>query len=119
MAVQRLSPPPLGLISKTPDDLKSDQEKGNVSEFNRVDLGNSSPSKEDVLKSLGQATKVAQAFDRRLCFRFREETELYQVEVLELDGDKERVVRKIPPDEVLNFIQHVKEMFGALIDVEA
>ena len=118
MAVQRLFSPPLGLRSTSSEDLRQVNERAESSSAYSGTHGNI-PSKEGIVKSLGQATKVAQAFDRRLCFRFREEIDLYQVEVLELDGDEERIIRKIPPDEVINFIEHVKEMFGALIDVEA
>ncbi|EFC92013.1 hypothetical protein Dpep_1989 [Dethiosulfovibrio peptidovorans DSM 11002] len=77
------------------------------------------PRKEEIKRSLAKAEEVAQAFDRQIRFRFREEADEFQVEVLEKDGSEEKVIRKIPPDSVINFIEHVQEMFGALIDVEA
>lgn len=77
------------------------------------------PGREEIKSSLAKAEEVAQAFDRQIRFRFREEANEFQVEVLEKDGSEERVIRKIPPDSVINFIEHVQEMFGALIDVEA
>jgi flagellar protein FlaG len=77
------------------------------------------PGKEEIKHSLAKAEEVAQAFDRQIRFRFREEADEFQVEVLEKDGSEEKVIRKIPPDSVINFIEHVQEMFGALIDVEA
>ncbi|NCC97630.1 MAG: hypothetical protein EOM02_12455 [Synergistales bacterium] len=75
---------------------------------------------EEIEEALQQAEKVASAFDRNIRFEYRKEADLYQVLVMEVGqkGD-DNVIRKIPPDEVVNFIEHVKDMFGALIDVEA
>nr|WP_321503123.1 flagellar protein FlaG [uncultured Dethiosulfovibrio sp.] len=71
-------------------------------------------------QALQQAERVASAFDRNLKFEYRKEADVYQVLVMEMDNKgHDNVVRKIPPDEVVNFIQHVKDMFGALIDLEA
>ncbi len=69
-------------------------------------------------EALKKAEEVARTFDRGLHFRFREEAGRYQVEVLDLNDDN-KVIRKIPPDDVVKFVAHVREMFGALIDVSA
>ncbi len=95
------------------------KEDGSASEYFEGSVRALSPDKEDVSRSMEVAERVAQAFDRQLRFRFREETDAFQVEVLEMNGSEERIIRKIPPDSVINFIEHVQEMFGALIDVEA
>ncbi|PIE54682.1 MAG: hypothetical protein CSA35_04750 [Dethiosulfovibrio peptidovorans] len=75
--------------------------------------------KESVRKALKQAEAMAQIFNRQLRFRFRDESELFQIEVLEMRGAEEKVIRKIPPDGVVRFVENVQELFGALFDVEA
>ncbi len=94
---------------------KDEKESGYVPDLEESSLS----SKEEISRSLEVAEQVAQAFDRQLRFRFRDETDGFQVEVLEFNGSEEKIIRKIPPDSVINFIEHVQEMFGALIDVEA
>ena len=63
------------------------------------------------------ANKVAKAFDRSLKFEYRKEANIYQVSVI--DTTKDEVVRKIPPDEVVRFMERIGEIFGALFDVNA
>ena len=76
------------------------------------------PVKEDSVKdSVEQANKLAVLFDRSLKFEYRKEADIYQVSVI--DTSKDEVVRKIPPDEVVRFIENIKELFGALFDVQA
>ncbi len=73
---------------------------------------------EDSLKgAVDQANEIAKMFDRGLKFEYRKEADLYQVSVI--DRSKDEVVRKIPPDEVVRFIERIKEMFGAMLDVQA
>ncbi len=71
-----------------------------------------------LLQTLDKAEQIAKTFDRQLRFELREEAGLFQVEVLDLNDDK-KVIRKIPPDGVVNFIAHVREMLGAMIDINA
>lgn len=74
-------------------------------------------SVEQVQKAARQAQEMAQAFDRSLRFEVKEEAGLVQVSVLDTVSDK--VVRKIPPDNIVHFVEHIREMFGALMDTEA
>jgi uncharacterized FlaG/YvyC family protein len=57
------------------------------------------------------------AFDRSLKYEYKKEADIYQVSVI--DTSKDEVVRKIPPDEVVRFMENIKELFGALLDVNA
>jgi len=74
-------------------------------------------SEEQVRHAVDHANKVAKAFDRSLKFEYRKEANIYQVSVI--DTAKDEVVRKIPPDEVVRFMERIGEIFGALIDVRA
>ncbi len=72
---------------------------------------------EQIRKAARQAQEIAQAFDRSLRFEVREEAGLVQVSVVDTVTDS--VVRKIPPDYIVHFMAHVREMFGAMLDTEA
>ena len=66
---------------------------------------------------LDQAEKMANVFGRNLKFRYRKEADVYQVEVIDAQSDE--IVRKIPSDEMVRFIEHINEMLGALFDTQA
>ncbi len=66
---------------------------------------------------LDQAEKMAGVFGRNLKFRYRKEADVYQVEVVDAQSDE--IVRKIPSDEMVRFIEHINEMLGALFDEQA
>ncbi len=74
-------------------------------------------SEDQVRNAVDHANKMATAFDRSLKFEYRKEADIYQVSVI--DTAKDEVVRKIPPDEVVRFMERIGELFGALIDVSA
>lgn len=76
------------------------------------------PLKEESVKhAVEQANDLAALFDRSLKFEYRKEADIYQVSVI--DTAKDEVVRKIPPDEVVRFMENIKELFGAMLDVHA
>ena len=74
-------------------------------------------SEEQVQDAVDQANKLAVAFDRSLKYEYKKEADIYQVSVI--DTSRDEVVRKIPPDEVVRFMENIKELFGALLDVNA
>jgi len=75
------------------------------------------PDEKQIKSVLEQAEKMASIFDRNLKFLYRKEADVYQVEVI--DASKNEVIRKIPPDEMIRFIEHINEMLGALFDMNA
>jgi flagellar protein FlaG len=114
----------------TPELWAAPQESGSADTKQRVSFGEDvsskkmasakvAPKEEEVRRAVDEANDMAEIFDRNLNFRYKKEADLIQVEVIENQGGKEEVVRKIPPDEVVRFIENVREMFGALIDVKA
>ena len=90
----------------------SEQKSGNF-------LKNDEVRKDDTKmeRLLDQAEKMASVFGRNLKFRYRKEADVYQVEVI--DAQSNEIVRKIPSDEMLRFIEHINEMLGALFDEQA
>ena len=74
-------------------------------------------AEEDLKDAVDQANDIALTFDRGLKFEYRKEADIYQVSVI--DTLKDEVVRKIPPDEIVRFIESIKDLFGAMLDVQA
>lgn len=74
-------------------------------------------SKEDIKSAIRKAEQMAMIFDRSLKFKYVEEANIYQVHVIDHAND-DKVIRKIPPDELVHFIAAVNEMLGALFDTE-
>lgn len=74
-------------------------------------------SKEDIKSAIRKAEQMAMIFDRSLKFKYIEEANIYQVHVID-HANNDKVIRKIPPDELVHFIAAVNEMLGALFDAE-
>jgi flagellar protein FlaG len=119
----------LARLGTARDEAVANTFRGNVAEAERGRAGNvvQSPDKtgsperkidERALReTLAQAEKVAQAFNRQLRFEVKTEADLIQVQVVNASDGK--VIRKIPPDEVVRMVERVNELLGALFDVEA
>jgi len=119
----------LARLGTARDEAVANTFRGNVAEAERGRGGNvvQSPDKtgsperkidERALReTLAQAEKVAQAFNRQLRFEVKTEADLIQVQVVNASDGK--VIRKIPPDEVVRMVERVNELLGALFDVEA
>ena len=74
-------------------------------------------SKEDIKSAIRKAEQMAMIFDRSLKFKYVEEANIYQVHVIDHAHD-DKVIRKIPPDELIHFIARVNEMIGALFEAK-
>lgn len=74
-------------------------------------------TEESLKDAVEQANTLSVMFDRSLKFEYRKEADVYQVSVI--DTSKDEVVRKIPPDEVVRFIESIKDLFGSMLDVQA
>ena len=61
-----------------------------------------------------KAEEMSRIFGRDIKFRYKKEADLYQVEVIDLQD--QRVIRKIPSDEIVSLIENINEMLGALFD---
>ena len=73
---------------------------------------------EDSLKGILERTVyLMEAYDRSVKYELIEEAGVYQIQVIDMsDG---RVVRKVPPDEVLKIVEHLKEQLDDHVDVFA
>jgi flagellar protein FlaG len=71
-------------------------------------------TEEALFEALRKAEQTSRIFGRDLKFRYRKEADVYQVEVIDRAEDK--VIRKIPPDEVVKLIENINKMLGILFD---
>ena len=69
---------------------------------------------EEILKV---AEKTASDFNLNLRFEYREEANVFQVHVF--DVDNQRVLRKIPSDEILRMAENVQKVLGMILDTKA
>ena len=108
----------IGSVAPTSQAISS-QSKAIWSERSEMGNGNSlaeatAVREEDILNAIGKAEEMARVFDRSLNFRYLKDADRYQVEVV--DEASGEVIRKIPPDEIVGFIEHVNELIGSLFD---
>ena len=95
----------------------SEPKSGNVIKNDKTQNGQARKDEAQMERLLDQAEKMASVFGRNLKFRYRKEADVYQVEVIDAQSDE--IVRKIPSDEMVRFIEHINEMLGALFDTQA
>ena len=73
--------------------------------------------KDGLQEVLQRTIDLVSMLDRSLKFEMIEEAGLYQIQVI--DSSDGRIVRKIPSDEVVKLITHIKEKLSDRVDVVA
>ncbi len=73
--------------------------------------------RETVRDLLGKTAELLSSLDRKLKFEVLEDIGLVQIQVI--DADDGRVVRKIPSDEVIKLVKHIKDQLSDRVDVIA
>jgi len=106
-----------GVLEKAQGDVSVSGHSELSLQSKRLEKKNEGFTEKELQSAVEQANTVSVMFDRSLKFEYRREADIYQVSVI--DTAKDEVVRKIPPDEIVRFIETIKEMFGALLDVQA
>jgi len=83
---------------------------------NRVeeDNGNGKPSREEVEKTLVKVNELAKSLSRKLSFSYDDRIEKIIVKVME--GDGEKVIRQIPPEEMIRLSLRMDDVMGMLIN---
>jgi len=83
---------------------------------NRVeeDNGNGKPSREEVEKTLVKVNELAKSLSRKLSFSYDDRIEKVIVKVME--GDGEKIIRQIPPEEMIRLSLSMDAMMGMLIN---
>jgi len=71
----------------------------------------------DVKTAIRDLQRVSEAFNRRLTFSFNEKLDQVVVKVIDTDTDK--VVREIPPTELQQVYERIREVIGLLFDKSA
>ncbi len=71
-------------------------------------------SMEELEESIEKLNAAAEAFDVSLRFSIDERTDRVVVKVIERKTDK--VIREIPPEQVLNMVAQIQDLIGVFID---
>jgi Uncharacterized flagellar protein FlaG len=80
-------------------------------------MKDAAPFDKDRLKeAMKAAENLSRLSNRRLKFEYHEETDVFQVSVLDEDDE---VIRKIPADNVLRMVANIEKMLGLSIDTRA
>lgn len=74
-------------------------------------------SKSAVQDIMRRTSELVSALDRNLKFEVIDDAGVVQIQVI--DSTDGRVVRKIPSDEVLKLVAHIKEKMSERVDVKA
>ena len=75
------------------------------------------PSREAVEKAIIQAREFAQTLSRKLSFSYDDRIEKVIVRVME--GTSDKVIRQIPPEEMIRLSLKMDELMGMLINQDA
>ena len=73
--------------------------------------------RQTVSKLVKQTSELMSAFDRQLKYEMKDEAGVVQIQVI--DSRDGRVVRKIPADEVIKFLEQIKTQVDDRVDVLA
>jgi flagellar protein FlaG len=126
-----VKPPVLGVrafsnansVAGTSQNVKDVESFAPILQSNKIDLQDTAANQEDfeqkdVLRDVVKRTaELLSIGDRGLKYEMIEEADMYQLQVIDMtDG---RVVRKVPPDEVINIIKNLKEQIADHVDVMA
>lgn len=79
--------------------------------------GNEKPSREAVEKTLVKVNELAKSLSRKLSFSYDDRIDKIIVKVMEGDGKK--MIRQIPPEEMIRLSLKMDEIMGMLINQEA
>ncbi|RJQ13376.1 MAG: flagellar protein FlaG [Nitrospiraceae bacterium] len=70
----------------------------------------------DVKEAIGRVAETARLFNREL--RLEMDNDLHIVVVKIVDGETDKVIRQIPPEELIELSKHAKDLKGLLINKE-
>ena len=74
-------------------------------------------NEQDTLTAIEQANKLMELFNRDLRFETHNDTGIVQISVVDRKDGK--VIKQIPPDNILNMVAMIKDILGGLMDVKA
>ncbi len=71
-------------------------------------------SREELTKTIDRIDKTVRVFNRSIHFTKHEESGRLWIKVI--DTETKKVVREIPPEEILNIVARLDEIIGLLVD---
>ena len=74
-------------------------------------------SEEKIQQLTDEANSVVKPLNTKLSFSFDNKSGKNIIKIV--DGDSGKVIRQIPPEEMVRLSEHIKELLGALVDKHA
>ena len=84
---------------------------------NKTETSSGKPSKEAVERTLARLNELANSLKRKLNFSYDERIEKVVVRIME--GDSEKMIRQIPPEEMIRLSLKIDEAIGMLFNQDA
>jgi flagellar protein FlaG len=93
--------------------------KPSPGDTNRVEDRNENgkPSKETIEKAVIKANELSRSLSSKLSFTY--DTRIERVIVKVMEGDGEKVIRQVPPEEMIRLALRMDEIMGVLINQSA
>jgi len=93
--------------------------KPSPGDTNRVEdrKGNEKPSKETIEKAVIKANELSRSLSSKLSFTY--DTRIERVIVKVMEGDGEKVIRQLPPEEMIRLSLRMDELMGMFINQSA
>ncbi len=119
MKIQGADPSGSTQFRKSPQNSQDSQSKPSFREkvegVNAVDNEQRNSITEKRLKqAVDQLNSTMKNYNTELRFKLDKDSQEMQVSVINSETDE--VLRKIPPDKILNIVAHIKEVLGLIVD---
>ncbi|MGI9862414.1 flagellar protein FlaG [Moorella naiadis] len=115
MRVEGVDPLVLGQVqSQTQKPAVQDAKKISISAEGEQQQGQQGYTREDYEKAIKKLNSTTSLFDIKLKFKLDEESGQYYV--LVIDAKEGKVIRRIPPENVLKIADQMQYMVGLLLD---
>lgn len=90
------------------------QKINEIEKINRLDKLEEARKLDEIKKTADELNKEFLTFDRKLDISVHEKTKQVMVKIVDTSTDK--IIREIPPEEVLDTIAKRKELLGIMVD---
>jgi len=102
---------------KVQESVQSETLKSNEQKFFSTQSEQSKKNEDNVQEAVDKLNKTAVIFDRSLRFQIHDKTHRTMVSVVDMANEK--VIRQIPPEEVLDLVAKMDDYLGLIFDKKA
>lgn len=116
MKIQGTAPSGVTQFRKSPDSSQLRQNfRKKLEAFNNPEASQREKlSEQQLQQAIDRLNKTMTTYNTELRFKLDKESGEMQVSVI--NSETKEVIRKIPPDKILQIVAHIKEMLGLIVD---